>query len=257
MKSLSLKNKILTGIALALAAVILIFLVYTIVVVALGQRPASDELEGGSTEVPHDLVFSGEITLLDVDYDVRLNGDDGAFSLDANTIEGVATGTYTFTEGQGYTFTFADASGTIVRTQYDANSKAFSFIYHLDMGSRGNGNLRLSYTDEDFVQQGEPWADIPSFQGVGFAGITVVISCDAENNFRIFATAASPAPVTEITGTYEFKDGAYVLTAADGTVYTSVVNADGLYEFVDMPIYVPAMSNYMNFTLTQVVLTVD
>lgn len=256
MKSLSLKNKILAGIALALVAVILVFLVYTIVVVAIGQRPVSNELEGGGTDVQHDLVFTGEITLLDVDYEVRLNGDDGAFSVDANTIEGVTTGTYTFTEGQGYTFTFADASGTIVRTQYDASSKTFSFIYHLDMGSRGNGNLRLSSEDEDFVLQGEPWADIPSFQGVGFAGITVVISCDAENNFRIFATSASPAPVTEITGTYEFKDGAYVLTTADGTVYSSVVNEDGLHEFVDIPIYVPAMSNYMTFTLTQVILTV-
>lgn len=255
MKSLSLKNKIMAVLAIALCAVIVGFLIYTAVVIVNGVKPKAP-VTGGDDTV-YDVNFGGNISLLGVDYEVALQGNDGEFTVNAGRISDVTGGTYTFTEGQGYTFTFSDSSGTIVRSQYDADTKSFSFIYHLDMGSRGAGNLLLSCTDEDFVQQGEPWADIPSFQGVGFAGITVVVSCDAENNFRIFATAASPAPVTEVTGSYEFKDGAYVLTTSEGAVYTSVLNADGLHEFVDVPIYVPAISTSMNFTFTQIVLTLD
>lgn len=256
MKNLSLKNKILSVIAAALVLVILIFAIWSIVAYAVGSRP--DKFEYGEDDTVYEFTFTGGITLLDVDYEVKLNGSDGNFSLDANTIKGVTSGTYTYTEGQGWTFTFNDAGGTIVRSQFDAETKAHSFIYHLDLGSRGAGNLRLSYEDEDFVRQGEPWADIPSFSGVGMAGITVVVSCDTDNNFRIFATPASPAPVTEISGTYEYKDGHYVLTATDGTVYTSTVNEEsGLQEFKDMMIYIPALSAPMPFTLTQVILTVD
>ena len=256
MKNLSLKNKILSAVAAALVFVILVCVVWSVVAYAVGSKP--DKFEYGEDDTTYELTFAGKITLLDVDYEVKLNGNDGKFTLDANTLKGVTSGTYIYTEGQGWTFTFADANGTIVRSQFDAETKTHSFIYKLDMGSRGTGNLRLSCVDEEFVQQGEPWSDIPSFTGVGMAGITVVISCDPDNNFRIFATPTSPAPVTEISGTYEFKDGRYVLTATDGTIYTSTVNAEsGLHEFKDMMIYIPALSAPMPFTLTQVVLTVD
>ncbi len=266
MKTLSLKNKILAALALAICVVIVFFAIYTIVVIAEGLKPAETPVLGGDDAV-HDVSFEGEITLLEVDYDVKLYGDDGTFSVDAGRIEGIAGGTYTFTEGQGWTFSFSDAGNTVVRTQFDDATKTFSFVYHLDMGSRGAGNLRFSYTDEDFVVQGEPWADIPSFGGTaawfgGAVSADCSCSCDADGNFSIFSSPTAAAAITAISGTYEYKDGVYVLTAEDGTVYTSSVNADGLHE-ISLKVYCPQLAGYgdaiayTDLVLTQVVLTVD
>lgn len=263
MKSLSVKNKVMAGIALALCAVIVGFIIYTAVVIVNGLKPAAPPSLGGDDTV-YDVSFSGEISLLGVDYDVELRGNDGEFTVNAGRIENVTGGTYVFTEGQGWTFTFADASSTVVRSQFDDESKTFSFVYHLDMGSRGAGNLRFSFTDEDFAVEGEPWADIPSFSGTAawFGGIVtaeISCSCDANGNFRIFEASGA---ITEIVGTYELTDGVYVFTAEDGTVYTSAVNGDGLHEMT-VSVYRPALASYgdavarVPVVMTQIVLTVD
>ena len=59
MKNLSLKNKILLGIASALALVILAFLIWTIVAVAVGMAPPKDIVTAGE----YDFTFDGKITL--------------------------------------------------------------------------------------------------------------------------------------------------------------------------------------------------
>ncbi len=151
-----------------------------------------EEVENPVSE--YDFSFTGEITLNEIYYEVVMEGKDNAFTVDAGNISSVTKGNYTFTEGKGYTFTFNDSAGTIVRTQYDASSQTFSFIYTLDLGTaRGSGNLLLSYTDTSFVHEGELWADIPSFSGTAawFGGVltgTVNIVCDADNGF----TTVSP-----------------------------------------------------------------
>ena len=265
MKSLSLKNKIMAALAIALCAVIVGFLIYTAVVIVNGVKPKAPAVIGDDTV--YDVNFGGNISLLGVDYDVELQGNDGEFTVNAGRISGVTGGTYTFTEGQGWTFSFADASNTVVRSQFDDASKTFSFVYHLDLGSRGAGNLRFSFTDEDFAVDGEPWADIPSFGGTAafFGGAVMTdcsISCDAEGNFSIFSVPTASAAVTTINGTYEFTGGAYVFTAEDGTVYTSTVNADGLHE-LSVQVYCPQLASYgdavarVPVVMTQIVLTVD
>lgn len=263
MKSLSLKNKIMAALAIALCAVIVGFLIYTAVVIVNGVKPKAPAVIGDDgTE--YDVNFSGGISLLGVDYDVELQGNDGEFTVNAGRISDVTGGTYTFTEGQGWTFSFADASNTVVRSQFDDASKTFSFVYHLDLGSRGAGNLRFSFTDEDFTVDGEPWADIPSFGGTAawFGGVVteeISCSCDADGNFRIFEASGA---ITEIVGTYELTGGVYVFTAADGTVYTSAVNADDLHEMT-VSVYRPALASCgdavarVPVVMTQIVLTVD
>lgn len=265
MKSLSLKNKIMAALAIALCAVIVGFLIYTAVVIVNGVKPKAPAVIGDDTV--YDVNFGGNISLLGVDYEVALQGNDGEFTVNAGRISDVTGGTYTFTEGQGWTFSFADASNTVVRSQFDDASKTFSFVYHLDLGSRGAGNLRFSFTDEDFTVDGEPWVDIPSFGGtaVWFGGAVSAgcsCSCDAEGNFTIFSEPTAAAAITSITGTYEFTGGVYVLTAADGTVYTSTVNADGLHE-IALKVFCPQLAAYgdaiayTDLVLTQIVLTVD
>ena len=115
--------------------------------------------------------------------------------------------------------------------------------------------------------QGEPWADIPSFGGTaawfgGAVSADCSCSCDADGNFSIFSSPTAAAAITAISGTYEYKDGVYVLTAEDGTVYSSSVNADGLHE-ISLKVYCPQLAGYgdaiayTDLVLTQVVLTVD
>lgn len=262
MKSLSLKNKIMAALAIALCAVIVGFLIYTAVVIVNGVKPKAPAVIGDDTV--YDVNFGGNISLLGIDYEVALQGNDGEFTVNAGRISDVTGGTYTFTEGQGWTFSFADASNTVVRSQFDDASKTFSFVYHLDLGSRGAGNLRFSFTDEDFAVDGEPWADIPSFGGTAawFGGVVtaeISCSCDADGNFRIFEAAGA---ITEISGTYALEGDSYVFTAADGTVYTATVNADGLYEMT-VSVYRPALASYgdavarVPVVMTQIVLTVD
>lgn len=265
MRSLSLKHKILAVIAAALCAVIVGYVIYTVVVIVNGLKPAAPSLE--EPGVVHDVSFQGNITLLGVDYEVALNGDEGAFSVDAGRIQDVVSGTYTFTDGQGWTFVFADASSTVVRSQFDTATKTFSFVYHLDLGSRGAGNLRFSFVDEDFTVDGKPWADIPSFSGtaVYFGGAVQTecsLSCDAEGNFTLFSAPTAAAAITTIQGTYEFTDGVYVFTTSDGTVYTTAPNADGLQEF-SVQVYCPQLAGYgdsiayTNLVLVQSILEVD
>ena len=257
MKNLSLKNKILLGIASALALVILAFLIWTIVAVAVGMAPPKDIVTAGE----YDFTFDGKITLNEVEYDVSLNGKDDKFSVSANKLSSVVNGTYEFTEGQGYTFTFNDANGTIVRTQYDTVSKSFGFIYHLDLGARGAGNLKLTLKDENFQVVGEPWQDILSFSGTAtvFGSLRFVCgcSCAPDGTFNIFLSDG-PAAIQPISGTYEFVDGKYIFTAEDGSVYTAEKNADGLYEF-EVGIVIPALPGGapQPCVFTQVVLTVD
>lgn len=259
--SLTLKQKICSGVACALGATIVGFGVASGVTMYNAFKPAVIEQEDMSK---YELVFSGKINLLDTDYDIVLKGKDQKFSVDANTIHGVMDGTYTYTEGQGWTFTFDDAAGTIVRSMYDKTSGAFSFIYSLDMGSRGAGNIRLSYEKKDFNAAAECWADIPSFAGTAvFFGIQAPVTalCDADGNFKIFGTG-TVVTLDEIVGTYEYKNDSYIFTAEDGTVYTTEKDENGLHTFTykahtpQLDAYGPYVSN-CNTVLTQVVLTVD
>lgn len=260
LKSLSLRDKILAALAAALSLVIVAFLIYSFVALGIGLAPAKSAEPVDDTA--YEFVFDGKITIYEEEYDVRLKGKDNKFTVDANKIKNVTGGTYTFTEGQGWTFSFDDANGTVVRTQYDKTAKTFGFVYALDMGSRGAGNLRLSYAVESFAAAAVPWNDVPSFAGTaGWFGGTLtaktVLTCDAEDNFKIFCPGGE---INVITGKYKSEGGNYVFTCEDGTVYTAVKNAAGLYA-VTVDVYRPALAAYgaaeATVELTQVVLTVD
>lgn len=259
MKKCSLLQKLLAVIACCLCVAIVGAGAHAINAYIQGSAPA-----GLEDESQYEFVFTGSITLLEQEYDVYLKGKDGAFKMDAGNIKNVMDGKYAFTEGQGWTFTFNDSLGTVVRSMYDKATKASSFIYSLDLGSRGTGNLRLSCEDPDFKAAAEPWEDIPSFSGTAtwFGGVlnaAAVTAFDADGNFRIFCTGGE---VTEITGTYALVDGAYVLTTVDGDIYTVEKDpATGLYAFT-ATVHRPTLASYgdiayavVNFT--QTVLTVD
>ncbi len=259
MKALSLKNKILSVVAGILVLTILGFLVYTAVVMV---KAFQVETVDGEDESKYEFVFEGNITIYDTEYAVKLKGVDQEFTVNANSIKDITGGTYTFTEGQGWTFIFDDKTGTIVRSMYDKDSGNFSFIYSLDMGSRGAGNLKFVYEDKDFNAANESWKQIPSFSGTAywFGGVlsaTTMVSCDANGNFRIFCTGGE---IDEISGTYRESDDGYLFTAENGTEYAATLNGDGLYEMT-VGVYRPALAAYgaanSLVTLTQVVLTVE
>lgn len=258
MKELSLKNKILSAVAALLCLAVLGLAASTIVVIAVGLNPPVKE----QIEKEYDFSFTGKISLYDVDYDVSLNAENGSFSVKAGRIEDVVSGTYKFTAGQGYTFSFADATNTVVRTKFDEGNKQFSFVYHLDMGSRGVGNLLFSLEKSDFSVEGEAWVDIPSFKGTaawfgGYVTTEVTIACDADNNFKVVDSANYLSP---ISGTYAYINGKYEFTTTDGAIYVAEKNADGLYAFT-LNVYNPQLEAYGMAAATadvvQYILTVD
>ena len=262
LKTMSLKDKILAASACAICLVIVAFVIYSIVTLALAFAPP--HTDGPVDEGAYEFVFVGNITVYGEEYEVKLKGNDEKFTVDANKIKGVTGGTYKFTAGQGWTFTFDDAGGTVVRTQYDKAAKTFGFVYALDLGSRGAGNIKLTYAVDSFDAAAEAWQDIPSFKGTAewFGGVVTaptVISCDAEQNFRVFGTGGE---IDEIRGTYVFENDTYVFTDTDDKAYTAVKDeATGLYTVI-IEVYRPTLASYgpvayTSVVFTQVVLTAD
>ncbi len=255
-KSMTLKQWILSALTGVLCIVILSFLIYTILVVV--NKDKADE-PVVPDPVDYEFTFEGQITLLnDIKYHVVMNGKDGDFELVPNKLAPI-TGTYKLTQGKGYTFFFNDANGTEVRTQYDASTKEFGFIYTLDLGSaRGSGNVKLTWKNEDFILVGDAWGDIPFFAGsapAGFMNFGMQMVCKADDTFRLFSPDFATY-VTEINGAYAYENGAYVFTVGEKT-YTSELNEEsGLHE-VDIPIEVPVLNSTFTAHLIQVILTVD
>ncbi len=262
MKNMSLLQKILGVVACCLIVAVIAVGAHGIHAFVKGTAPVAID------EGDYEFVFKGNIALLDQEYDVAMMGSEGRFLMDAGSIRNVMDGTYTFTEGQGWTFKFNDAMGTIVRSQYDTETKASSFIYALDMGARGAGNLRLSCEDKDFKPAEKRWNDIPAFSGTaawlgGSVSTTAVTACDDAGNFRIFTTGGSIFTVIEITGKYELVGDEYIFTSNEGATYVAVKDpATGLFTFtcnVINPTVAAAMHNSGEATVvfTQDILTVD
>lgn len=261
MKNLTIKRKVLSILGAVLTVVLVAALIQMLTVI---RSAGNSSLAAQEDLSAYDVVFTGNVTLLDEPYDVVLKGKDGSFTVDANQLKNIMDGTYTFTEGQGYTFVFRDSFGTNVRSQYDRDGKEHGFLYTLDMGSRGAGTLRLSRPDPGFAASATPWNDLPAFAGtpVWFGGVlsaSAVCSCDAEGNFQIFCTGGE---INVISGTYAVEGNTYTLTAEDGRVVTSTIDEEtGLPSFT-MVVHRPALEAYgaaadaeTKFTLT--VLTVD
>lgn len=235
---------------------------YSAVVMVKAFSPEISEVD--NTE--YEFTFMGHITLYDEEYDVQLKGKDEKFSVDANKIKDVTGGSYIFTQGQGWTFSFEDSSNTVVRSIYDKDNKTFSFIYTLDLGSRGKGNLRFSYTVDSFDAAAETWSDIPSFGGTAawFGGVLkaqMLIACDANNNFNVVSTDLTAGEYDAISGTYAYEGGKYLFTLTDGSVIASETDEETGLQFVAMTIHRSTLdaygAGYASVKLMQVVLTVD
>ena len=84
MKKLSLRNKILSVIALLLCIVIIGATVHLITTVTSANKSSA-----GEDLSDFDVVFSGKINLLEEDYDILLKGKGGAFTVDANNMKGI------------------------------------------------------------------------------------------------------------------------------------------------------------------------
>ena len=214
------------------------------------------------TEPEYDFQFTGAVTMggegAVVEYNVVMTGKDGKFKFQPNALTPIR-GTYVYTEGQGYTFSFQDANGTDVRTVWDAAKKEFSFIYKMDLGAaRGVGNVKLTYQDPDFVQQGEPWSEIPSFAGAanfGFITANMQMVCKADGTFSLFSTDFGQY-VSAQSGTYTFENGVYVFQVEGGPQYVSEVR-DGIHVLTVL-LSLPVLSQYdVPCEITQVILTVD
>ena len=257
MKSLSIKSKILAAVAVVLCLVIVAASVQMAVAITGANHsdytPPDDDLS------TYDVVFSGNITLLEEPYDVTLKGKDGEFTVDANMMKDIIGGTYTFTEGQGWTFAFNDSLGTNIRSQYDKVSKTHSFVYSLDLGARSVGNIMFSNEDADFVASDTPWEDIPTFSGTAdFGGIsaTMKMVCKADGTFNLFSTDLGQY-VSAQAGTYEFKDGIYVFRVTDSDKeYVSELK-DGI-QVVTVLLDLPVMGlSEIPTEITQTILTAD
>lgn len=258
MKNKSLTQWILIGIICVICAAIVGTGIH-LAVVLTGIHAGSGAVDMSA----YDIVFSGNINLLGEDYDVTLMGKDGSFTVDAGTIQNVVEGSYTFTEGQGWTFVFADTLTTNVRSQYDANAGQHSFVYTLNLGSRGEGNLQLICKDKQFVPASQPWDDIPAFSGTGawFGGVVtapIVCSCNADGQFTIFGTGGE---INVICGSYTQSGNDYTFTTESGEVYHSVVDAESGLPSITVSIHRPELEVYhaadTEVVLTRTVLTVD
>ena len=204
-----------------------------------------------------DVVFSGKINLLEEDYDILLKGKGGAFTVDANNMKGIMDGTYTFTDGQGWTFVFNDNLGFNVRSQYNQTEKAHQFIYPLDLGSRGSGNILLVKEDKSFKAPQEPWVEIPTFTGTADLGVIAAemrLICKADDSFDFFSTNFGQY-IPALNGTYEFVDGTY-LFHVEGEDYTAE-QKEGLYA-VSLPVSLPVMGvTGLPTEMVQDVLSID
>lgn len=252
MKKLSLRNRILSVIALLLCIVIIGATVHLITTVtSANKRSAGEDLSD------FDVVFSGKINLLEEDYDILLKGKGGAFTVDANNMKGIMDGTYTFTDGQGWTFVFNDNLGFNVRSQYNQTEKAHQFIYPLDLGSRGSGNILLVKEDKSFKAPQEPWVEIPTFTGTADLGVIAAemrLICKADDSFDFFSTNFGQY-IPALNGTYEFVDGTY-LFHVEGEDYTAE-QKEGLYA-VSLPVSLPVMGvTGLPTEMVQDVLSID
>ncbi len=256
-KTMSLKDKIMAGIACAICLVIVAFIIYSAVGVGLAFAPTNNSAPEDNTV--YDFIFDGNITLNNETYDVRLKAKDGKFKVDAGKLNEVTKGTYTATQGQGWTFQFDDNNSTAVRSQYDKDSKTHSFIYTIDIGVRGSGNIKLEYKDDAFVAAEQPWGDIPSFGGSGSIynmTIPLVLGCDADGGFRLWCTDGIFA-VPETIGTYKYENGVYTFTCEDNTVYTTEIDSStGLHTFT-VNFIIGALGVPSTAVMTQIVLSVN
>lgn len=223
MKQLSMIGKILAGLAGLLCVVILSTAIH------LGVTVAGSNLdESAAVEDEYEVVFSGNITINDEPYEVVLKGNDGTFTVDANTLENVTSGTYTYTKGQGWTFSFNDNKATHVRTHYDEKAGEHGFSFLLNLGSRGNGMVHLVREDGSFKVSDPAWEDLPAFAGTadwfgGSLSAEVFCSCDDAGGFQIFCTGGE---INEITGKYTGDSNGYTFTTADGATFTTAPDAE-------------------------------
>ena len=235
MEKMTLKNKILSVIAILLCLVIIGALVQMISTIANANKSSSDEDLSG-----FDVVFNGKTNILGEDYDIVLKGKDGSFSVDANNMKNIMDGTYSFTEGQGWTFVFDDNLGLNVRSHYKESEKTHQFIYPLDLGSRGAGNILLTSEDKSFKAADEPRDDIPTFTGTADLNVITAemrLICKADNSFDFFSTNFGQY-IPALNGTYDCTDGKYVFHI-EGAEYTAELK-DGMYS-VSMPVSLPVM----------------
>lgn len=241
MKNLSLKNKILAVIAVLLCIVIIGAVVHLITTIQTANKAAA-----GEDLSSYDVVFTGNINIYDEEYDIVLKGKNGQFNVDAGNLKNVMDGKYTFTDGQGWTFVFNDSLGTNVRSQYDQAEKVHRFIYSLNLGSRGTGNVLLANEDKSFKAAETSWQDIPAFTGnaAWFGGVlnaTTICACDADGNFKIFCTGGE---IDVIKGSYELSGDNYVFTAENGTVYTTEIAPDSGLPSFTVAVHRPSLEAY-------------
>ncbi len=235
MKNLSFTSKILSLVAAILCLVIIGTGVHMAAAIRNGTSDSTLKDAGD-----YDVVFTGSINLNDEDYDIVLKGKDGSFTVDANNMKNVIDGNYVFTDGQGWTLLFNDALGMNIRTHYDSADKAHKFIYALDLGSRGAGNLELSKEDKSFSPASDSWNDIPTFTGTADLGVIAAemrLICKADGSFHFFSTNFGQY-IPSLEGTYAEKEGKYVFTIGEEEIET--VLQDGLLT-ATLPVSLPVM----------------
>lgn len=234
MKGKSLKSILLGAVAALLGIAIVVTGIHLGMTIANGLAAVK-----GSNE-EYELYFTADAVIQDEDYHIVLRGNNGEFCVDANNMKDILGGTYASTEGQGWTFFFADSLGSNIRSHFDQNTKQHSFLYPLDMGSRGSGVIQLKASDTAFQQKSPEWKDIPTFSGSVNLGVITAdmrLICKADGTFSCFSSNFGQY-IPEITGTYEFSGDDLTFTA-EGETYAASLT-DGLY-VVTVPISLPVM----------------
>jgi hypothetical protein len=186
---------------------------------------------GGGANDSSAFSFTGSVELNGVGYDVTMSGEsDGSFTLSPGNIPPI-NGTYEFTEGKGYLFKFGDSVESEILTYYDEESKEFSIIYPLNLGPRGNGNVKLSCKDESFEYDNIGWEyALPVFVGeANFFDILIVnlqLQCKSDGTFKVHNDSSY---AQQMEGNYTFSDDVYSFTVSESNKFESVYDeATGL-----------------------------
>ncbi|MDR1532322.1 MAG: hypothetical protein LBS62_09085 [Clostridiales bacterium] len=168
--------------------------------------------------------FTGNITINDIFYDVVLNGEEGGtFELLAGNIP-PTRGTYEFTAGKGYLFKFEDSKENEMITEYDPAAKYFSFVYPLDLGPRGKGNVNLGCKDETFTPDNEGWTfELPVFTGQAVFGngiltVNLELQCKSDGTFVVHNDSSY---AQQIDGTYTCANDIYSFTVSEDFQFES------------------------------------
>lgn len=170
--------------------------------------------------------------------------EDETFELLIEELPALAlNGTYVFEEGKGYKLYFEDSDSQYVYSQYDTDTKEFSFKYNLNLGE-ALGVTRVEYVckDEAFAEtyDGIGLGKVPPvFTGHGYGGyaakfdLDCKLTCFEDGTAVLNGEAVVPIETRKGTYTYDEENNVYHITLSEQAYTDARRTDDGKYQCVD------------------------